>query len=769
MRIPMRHMNLLDLARGSALFRRVGFIAATGAVIAATAPAFANPSLEVTTKSPLPDATLTGTVMWEALTEGPTKSVDFYVDNVLTWTEKEPPFLYFADGKLDTTRLPDGTHVLKVIANGPKNGTATHEIRVTVRNAGSSGPPPPPPVAPPTVVTSAPANGSTLAGRVNWAATVGGGPVTAVDFAVDGVVRDTDAAGPYAYLAGAGLDTTTLSNGVHVLAVTARGTGGSATHSVTVSVSNTTTAPPTAPVNTAPPVVSGTPVVGSTLSLSTGTWTGTQPLAYAYSWQRCSPTCAVVSGATAATYAVGSVDVGATLKGTVTATNAAGSAQSTSAATAAVTATTPPPPPPPTAPLGSALPARMAQSSGAGGTWYVDAALGNDANPGSALAPWRTINKALATVPLSGSIIKVRPGTYASTGTSYALVFQRRANVADPITLKAETPGTVTIVNGNQSAWTLGAWIYGASGLRVEGLTFRITTSGRTNVGADGMLIENSDRIEITNCTFNEMATIGVMVRGGRVDGAVSEDVWLVGNTFRPSSSGVYGQATGLGWTTDQYYGSKGSHYVYAGQAGDSASQSLTSGSQRLVIGNNVFAGSTAGRAIELGPQARESYVVNNTFFGNHIADLIGWGTAARYAGGGVEFYSNTGGTSYATQRNAIRNNLFVDLNGHGAHGSGPSLTGNLVSNNLAFDLDNGKGNQGDANDDFEEVWGTSMLFAESGNLRADPLFVAPGGFDFRLQTGSPAIGRSDPAYTPAFDAAGRARDSAPDLGAYER
>src|SRR4051794_25465829 len=42
-----------------------------------------------------------------------------------------------------------------------------------------------------------------------------------------------------------------------------------------------------APANTTPPAVSGTPAVGSTLSASTGSWTGTAPITYSYQWRRC--------------------------------------------------------------------------------------------------------------------------------------------------------------------------------------------------------------------------------------------------------------------------------------------------------------------------------------------------------------------------------------------------------------------------------------------------------------------------------------------------
>jgi hypothetical protein len=81
-----------------------------------------------------------------------------------------------------------------------------------------------------------------------------------------------------------------------------------------------------APVNTAKPTISGSPVVGQELSASNGTWTG-GVTSFTYQWQRCtsSTTCADVNGATARTYGVRSADVGNSLRVAVTAHNASGS------------------------------------------------------------------------------------------------------------------------------------------------------------------------------------------------------------------------------------------------------------------------------------------------------------------------------------------------------------------------------------------------------------------------------------------------------------
>jgi hypothetical protein len=92
------------------------------------------------------------------------------------------------------------------------------------------------------------------------------------------------------------------------------------------------------PENTAPPAVSGNPLVGHTLTTSEGTWSSTLPISgYAYQWIRCTPACADIPGATAKTYTIAEVDRGTTIKSRVTATNAAGSNSAESGAVGPVT------------------------------------------------------------------------------------------------------------------------------------------------------------------------------------------------------------------------------------------------------------------------------------------------------------------------------------------------------------------------------------------------------------------------------------------------
>jgi hypothetical protein len=103
------------------------------------------------------------------------------------------------------------------------------------------------------------------------------------------------------------------------------------------------------PANTSLPTIGGTPLQGSTLSASTGGWSGTG-LAFAYQWYGCDSsgaTCSPLPNQTSSTHAVAAGDVGKTLRVAVVATNKNGTATATSQQTSLVT---PPPstPPPPT-------------------------------------------------------------------------------------------------------------------------------------------------------------------------------------------------------------------------------------------------------------------------------------------------------------------------------------------------------------------------------------------------------------------------------------
>lgn len=64
-------------------------------------------------------------------------------------------------------------------------------------------------------------------------------------------------------------------------------------------------------------------------------------------------------------------------------------------------------------------------------SFFVDTLNGNDSNPGTPLAPWKTIQKAARTIA-PGNIVHVRAGTYDER----VVVTRSGGRMADPTTLE---------------------------------------------------------------------------------------------------------------------------------------------------------------------------------------------------------------------------------------------------------------------------------------------------------------------------------------------
>ena len=100
----------------------------------ATATAFVTfNNIGVAISQPANGSVVRGCVVWEAVvTAGSVSQIDFYVDGVYKWTERNAPYRFNGDTScLDTTQYGDGAHELKVVASGPGNASATASIGVT--------------------------------------------------------------------------------------------------------------------------------------------------------------------------------------------------------------------------------------------------------------------------------------------------------------------------------------------------------------------------------------------------------------------------------------------------------------------------------------------------------------------------------------------------------------------------------------------------------------------------------------------------------------
>jgi len=101
------------------------------------------------------------------------------------------------------------------------------------------------------------------------------------------------------------------------------------------------------PSNQSPPKISGTPTEGQTLTATTGTWSSSTAISYAYQWRRCDAKgsgCSNIGGADSSSYLLKAADVGKTVRVRVTAKNADGSASADSDPSAVIASKTTPPP-----------------------------------------------------------------------------------------------------------------------------------------------------------------------------------------------------------------------------------------------------------------------------------------------------------------------------------------------------------------------------------------------------------------------------------------
>lgn len=180
--------------------------------------------------APADGATVSGTV---AVTADATDNigvtnVEFYVGGSILGSDASAPYAY----SWDTTGLANGSYTLRVRAQDPAgNWSAFSDRTVTVNNVASSD------TTAPTVALTAPANNATVSATQNLAATASDNVgVTSVEFYLDGQLLGSDTSAPYSY----SWNTTTATNGSHVVTAKAYDVANNVTTSasVTVTVNN---------------------------------------------------------------------------------------------------------------------------------------------------------------------------------------------------------------------------------------------------------------------------------------------------------------------------------------------------------------------------------------------------------------------------------------------------------------------------------------------------------------------------------------------------
>jgi hypothetical protein len=167
---------------------------------------------------------VTGLVPVSAVFTGvPPARVLLYLDGHEIDHDTSPPYLF----KWDTRRTKDGPHLVTLAGRARDGRVVRSRVTVVVANGV---------VQPASIVSSSLADGQTVSGLQHWIVETGG-TVARVEFSVDGSVRSSATAAPYAY----DWDTAAEAPGPHTVTARAVGPDGtSVQRSLTVTVAQPT-------------------------------------------------------------------------------------------------------------------------------------------------------------------------------------------------------------------------------------------------------------------------------------------------------------------------------------------------------------------------------------------------------------------------------------------------------------------------------------------------------------------------------------------------
>ena len=329
----------------------------------------------------------------------------------------------------------------------------------------------------------------------------------------------------------------------------------------------------------------------------------------------------------------------------------------------------------------------------------------------------------------------------------------------------------------NDSRWAQGARLYVGNGACSEGArcyanlqsAIAAAASGDTIIllpgvyaGAQIYQSRELSSLRITAQDRGATTIVGTLrVTGtGEADGSI----WIDNLTFRDSGPRTSSVEDGWGvyvssWTAVDVRIQDNVFVEHSGRGGLALWSSTVHTRFHAVVARNQFfdnSGEEAALSIDLPADPGEDYCIrveNNLIAANRV------GLAIFY----TPFMSTPG--QFELLNNTVANNQSgVGLSGPAGH---YKFVNNVIFGN---DRDLPEGAELGGPFDFRHnLIGSGQFSGLAGNFAADPLFIDPRARDFRLQSGSPAAGRGELASAPLSDIDGAARDTVPDLGAYER
>jgi Tol biopolymer transport system component len=253
-----------------------------------------------------------------------------------------------------------------------------------------------------------------------------------------------------------------------------------------------------APVNTIRPAITGTPRVSSTLTVSTGTWTGQPPITYSYQWVRVpedeDEDEEDIVGATRNTYVPTTADLDATLYVEVTATNAGGRNTVDTNETAAITAALPGSG---NRPTNTALP-RITGVPAVGRTLSLSQGSWSGGTPITYAYQWERCNTAVAScVPIAGA----RTSSYRLVSADLGKRLRARVTATNSIGSASATSGATVAVKASSGALGVRRVVGNARANRLVGNAGRDALIGG---GGNDTLLGNGGNDTLNGGTGND-------------------------------------------------------------------------------------------------------------------------------------------------------------------------------------------------------------------------------------------------------------------------
>ncbi len=396
-------------------------------------------------------------------------------------------------------------------------------------------------------------------------------------------------------------------------------------------------------------------------------------------------------------------------------------------------------------------------------TYYVDPA-GLDANPGTNVSPWRTLQHAANTANAGDTVI-VRAGTYVGAK------FSRSGTSGAPITFSGES-GALVNTPGPSNSNGDNLWVRNANYIVIEGFETHsaprsgIAIQGEPTAPATGIVLRNNFCHDNTRWGIFTGYALNVVIENNETSySGLEHGIYVSNSADNPVIRGNiahHNHASGVQINADPSL------------AGDG----IISGA--LVEDNVIYENGVGGGAAINLASVRSSTIRNNVLHNNHASGIAGWDDGS--------------GNSWGTKSNKIFHNTIVQAaNGRFAlvliHGS----SGNQVKNNILIhtgtrgsietDTSSLSGLQSDYNIvnnrfSFNEQFITLAQWQKKkkdqrsllwSSLAA--LFVDPTANDYHLASGSIAINTGVTLTAVTDDIEGQPRPQGPayDIGAYER